>query len=387
MAIDKERQELFDIIKKKLGAPIRKVELTDDQLCALLEIAISNYAEAVQSFVVESNWVSLYGKKGISSMTPKDWAWALSVRTFDMAKDFAYFFSKEVGLQQRGPWELKKDFIELEKGKQVYVIPSGREINKVLYITPPTSDPALFCNYGGLGINFGNGVTGQFAMGSFNSSLGTFGGLYALPLYDVALTSVDMREKNKYLGCDLVYKVTAGPNGTRLIHLESVPGGRFEQMGGFGRIHPAYVWYTYYDTTNATGDECEDLLSNGGLLGGSGSDILLSPDQIPLEKMEYSFLNVKAKTVVRQLLLGEAAETLGLVRGKFSGNINLPNNALTLDYNMLLTMGKEVKQEAMQNLREWLNRLSPFEQIAKEAELVGNLVKTLKAVPLGVYVK
>lgn len=392
MAIDATKQELFDLVRKKLGAPVRKVELTDDQLCDLLKIAQGNYASEMQGFIIESNWMSYYGKTGLSSMTNQDWAWAMSVRTFDMAKQFSYYFSKEVGLQQRGPWELKKDFFEIEPGRQVYVVPAGREINKVLYITNPTTDPALFANYGGITAGFGGGVVGQLGLGggaAFAGMAGAgFGGLYAMPLYDVALVAADMKEKNKFLGCDLVYKVTAGPNGTHLIHLESVPGGRFEKMGGFGRRHPLYCWYTYYDTSNASADECDDLLVNGGLTGGnSGGDVLLSPDQIPLKTMDFNFLNDRAQTIVRNLLIAEAAETLGLVRGKFSGNINMINSPLTMDYNMLLSLGKDMRQDAMTSLREWLQRLDPYTQMEKQAGLVDNLIKVKKGTPLGIYLK
>lgn len=391
MIIDQEKKDLFELVRHKLGAPIRKVELTDEMLCSLLEIAQRNYSEKIQNYIIESNWASLYGKTGLSSMTNTDWAWALSVRTLDMSKEFSYYFSKEVGLQQRGPWELKKDFFEIEPGRQVYVIPAGREINKVLYITNPTTDPALWANYGGITAGFGGGVVGQLGLGggaAFAGMAGAgFGGLYAMPLYDVALVSADMREKNKFLGCDLVYKVTAGPDGTHLIHLESVPGGKFEKMGGFGRRHPAYCWYTYYDISNKSDEECDDLLVNGGLLGGSGSDVLLSPDQVPLSKMDYAFLNDPSKTIVRQLLVGEAAETLGFVRGKFSGNINMVASNLTMDYNMLITFGQNEKKEAMTALTERLTRLSPYEQMEKQADLVKNLIEIRKGVPLGIYVK
>ena len=126
--ITKEQEALFKKVRSELGAPVRKVELTDDQLCDLLENAVSDYAEYAQAFITEANWANLYGKN-LSNM---DLAWAMSVRTLDIAKDYSYYFSKEVGLQQRGPWELKKDFIKLECGKQVYTIPAGRENNKVL---------------------------------------------------------------------------------------------------------------------------------------------------------------------------------------------------------------------------------------------------------------
>lgn len=384
MTIDNEKNQLFKLVRSKLGAPSRKVELTDDQLCDLLSIAVSDYGEKIQNFIIESNWAAFYGKTGLRSMTNLDWAWALSVRSLDMSKEYSYYFSKEVGLQQRGPWELKKDFFEIEPGRQVYVIPAGREINKVLYITNPTTDPALFANYGGITAGFGGSVVGQLGLGggaAFAGMAGAgFGGLYAMPLYDVALVSADMREKNKFLGCDLVYKVTAGPDGTRLIHLESVPGGRFEKMGGFGRRHPMFVWYTYYDTSKASDDDCADLLKNNG-------DILLSPDQVPLSEMDYAYLNAPSKTIVRQLLVGEAAETLGLIRGKFSGNINMINSPITMDYNMLITMGREEKKNAMEALTERLKRMCPWEMMKNQADLIDSLIKIQKGTPLGIYVK
>ena len=109
MELDNEKKKLFRIVRNKLGAPVRKIQLTDEQLCDLLEISVGNYAERVQNFIIENNWASLYGK----DMSNTDIAYALSVRTLDITKDYSQYFSKEVGLQQRGKWELKKDFITL----------------------------------------------------------------------------------------------------------------------------------------------------------------------------------------------------------------------------------------------------------------------------------
>lgn len=384
MIIDDEKRELFKLCRSKLGAPVRKVELTDDQLCDILTIAQQNYSEKIQNFIIESNWASFYGKTNLSAMTNQDWAWALSVRTLDMSKQFSYYFSKEVGLQQRGPWELKKDFFEIEPGRQVYQIPAGREINKVLYFTNPTTDPALFANYGGITAGFGGSVIGQLGLGggaAFAGMAGSgFGGMYAMPLYDVALVAADMKEKNKYLGCDLTYKVTAGPDGTHFIHLTNVPGSRFEKLGGFGRRHPMFCWYTYYDTSQATKDDCDTLLANNG-------DVLLSPDQVPLGTMDFAYLNAPSKTIVRQLFIGEAAETLGFIRGKFSGSINMISSPLTMDYNMLITFGQKEKDAAIQALTERLQRMSPWEMMEKNANMIDNLIKIRKGVPLGIYLK
>jgi hypothetical protein len=41
----------------------------------------------------------------------------------------------------------KKDFVELENGRQVYTIPANREVNEVLWITPPAMSQALLWWY------------------------------------------------------------------------------------------------------------------------------------------------------------------------------------------------------------------------------------------------
>ena len=380
MALDKETQELFEDVRVKLGMGIRKVELTDDTMCRLLKYAVGDYAQYVQSFVIENNWATLYGK----NLTNTDIAFALSVRTLDMAKDYSYYFSKEVGLQNGGPWELKKDFIKLEKGKQVYVIPAGRTINKVLWITPPTTDQALFANYGGFGVSFGGGVVGQMGLGAATafggiSGYGMGAGLWALPAYDVSLMAADLKTKNQLFRSDLVYKVTAGPNGTHLLHLMSTPGSKLTFGAGGVNMYPlqnCYCWYTYYDTNNSNEEDCMK----------QNPDVLLTPDQVPLSKMDYSLFNEPTKALIRQLLTGHASETLSFIRGKFSGNVSMINNPLTMDYQQFMTYGQRERDNALNSLKERLERLSPYYTMQKQAELVDNSVKTLKGTPLGIYV-
>lgn len=380
MALDKETQELFEDVRVKLGIGIRKVELTDDTMCRLLKYAVGDYAQYVQSFVIENNWATLYGK----NLTNTDIAFALSVRTLDMAKDYSYYFSKEVGLQNGGPWELKKDFIKLEKGKQVYVIPAGRTINKVLWITPPTTDQALFANYGGFGVSFGGGVVGQMGLGAATafggiSGYGMGAGLWALPAYDVSLMAADLKTKNQLFRSDLVYKVTAGPNGTHLLHLMSTPGSKLTFGAGGVNMYPlqnCYCWYTYYDTNSDNEEDCMK----------QNPDVLLTPDQVPLSKMDYSLFNEPTKALIRQLLTGHASETLSFIRGKFSGNVSMLNNPLTMDYAQFMTYGQRERDNALNSLKERLERLSPYYTMQKQAELVDNSIKTLKGTPLGLYI-
>lgn len=379
MIIDEEKKSLFKKVRSKLGAGVRGVELTDDLLCDLLEMCVGDYAEKVQNWIIEHQWSTLYGK----NITTTDLAFALSVRTLDFMKDYSYWFSKEVGLQQRGPWELKKDFIEIELGKQVYVIPSGREINKVLYTTPPTTQAALFANYAGIDVGFGGGYAQIGGGGGIGA--GPIGGFYTMPAYDTVLLSADLAFKNRLLRSDLTYKVTAGPNGTRLLHLLSTPGSRFSfgfsgpgtgPSAGIWGLVGCNVWYTYYDVSPSDVDECRRL----------NPDILISPDQVPLEDMDYALLNSPTKTIIRQLLVAEAAHTLGLIRGKNSGKISIPMAELQMDYQMLLSFGNEQKKEVMQKLEERLQRMSPSEIMKRQAEIVESAMQAKRGVPLGMYV-
>lgn len=372
--VTEEIQDLFRKIKSALGAPVRSVEVTDQMLCDYLDMCIEDYSERVNNWLVETQWATLYGK----NVTNTDMAFALSVRTFDMSKDYSYWFSKQVGLQQEGPWELKKDFITIEKGKQVYVVPSGRTINKVMYVNPPTSQAALFANYGGIDIGFGGGVA-QLGGGAY----GPVGGFYTAPAADVAYLATDLQYKNRLLRSDLTYKVTAGPNGTHLIHLMSTPGSKlsFGYMGGVGGglgLVGCEVWYTYYDTTTAEeADEC--ARANAG-------DVILTPDQVKLSKIDYAFLNDPTKTIIRQLLIAKTKQALGLIRGKYSGKVNIPQAEMTMDYAMLNQQGKEEWDATMKTLDERLQRMRPSAIMKEQAELIENTLNVQKHTPLKIYV-
>ena len=317
-------------------------------------------------------------------MSNQEIAFALSMRTLDMTKDYASWFSKQVGLQQHGSYELKKDFIKLEKGKQVYVVPAGREINKVMWVAPPTTDQSLFANYGGFGVSFGGGVMGQMglgaatAFGGTGSAYGMGAGIWAMPAYDVALMATDLSYKQQLLRSDLVYKITAGPDGTHLIHLLSTPGSRLTFGAGGLNMYPlngCYLWYTYYDTTPDNVDECRR----------QNQDVILSSDQVPLDEMDYSYFNSPTKALIRQLLIAHAAATLSLIRGKFSGQVGMINNQLVMDYAQLMTLADKIKDTAMTELKERLQRMTPYETMKRQAELVQSMKEVQKGTPLGIY--
>lgn len=374
MAIDAEKKSLFNKVRVKCGAPLRSVQLEDSQLCELLDMCVEDYAKLVQNWLIENQWTSVYGK----DITTTDMAFALSVRSFDFLKDYSYWFSKEVGLQQRGPWELKKDFITVEKGKQSYSLPAGREINKVLYMTPPTTQTAVMANYGGIDVGLGYGNFAQLG-GGYGISSGPMGGYFIAPAYDTMLLASDLNMKQRLLRGDLTYKVTGGPAGTKILHLMSTPGSNLSFGQAYGNMDSTFglvgsnVWYTYYETkSEKDAAKCRKL----------NPDVLLTPDQVPLDKMEYSFMNEPTKVTVRQLLVAEAKILLGNIRGYNSGVVMLPDAQMTMDYAMLHEQGKAEKDEVIKELMDRLDRMSPKNQLKTMAEMSISMNEVKKTQPV-----
>lgn len=369
MKVTKEIESLFKKCRSALGAPLMEVELLDEQLCDLLELSIEDYAEKVQNWMIENQWATLYGK----DVSNTDMAYALSVRTLDISKDFSYWFSKDAGLQQRGPWELKKDYFTVEEGKQSYLIPAGREINNVMYCNPSTSQAALYANYGGLDtLGFAGGY-GQAGGGSY----GPIGGFYIAQSCDIAYMATDLAYKNRLLRGDLTYKVTAGPDGTHIIHLYSTPGSKLtfgatmSTMGSLSLVGTE-VWYTYYDVTPDNVDECRRQNPN----------VILTPDQVPLENIDYAFLNPPTKVIIRKIFIAKAKQTLALIRGKFSGKISIMDAEAVLDYQMLASQGAEEYKDAMDQLDKRLERMNPYKLLEQQANLVDSMEKILRGKPL-----
>jgi hypothetical protein len=372
-----EREDLFLKFKHSMGAPIRQIELEDEQLCTALDLAIENYSMYVQDWLIENQWQSLYGR----NITTIDMAFALSVRSLDYVQQSTYAYSKQVGLQANGPWELKKDYVSLEAGRQVYQIPAGREINEVLWITPPATSQALLANYGAIDYGFGGG----FAQTGGGTGTGGPGfsrmGYYIAPAFDILLTAADMNLKNRIVRSELVYKITAGPNGTKLLHLLSTPGSKFsfgQGIGGVGssiNMTGCQVWYFYYDTNPENKDAC--LKDN--------PDVIKMPNQVPLSKLDYVDFNEPTKTLIRQLFFAEAKKMLGRVRGKFGGIVGPPEAERTMDYETLISEGNEERKEALERLEARLQRLTSTAQLERAAKEATDLNTALSYHPQGFW--
>jgi hypothetical protein len=352
-----EREKLYTQILHLLGMPVRGVELTEEQMDTFLELSINEYDQMVNDWLIESQWSSLVGL----DMDTQSIANAFTTRNMNFEDQFTYSYSKIVGLQANGPWELKKDYIELVAAQQVYEIPAGREINELLWfsraeLSDSIVDPFLG-GFGGLG-GVGFGGVGGFAQ------VGASGSYFMLPAFDLLMRMQDRNLKNRLIGGDLTYRITAGPEGKKYVHLYNVPGGKFD----FGSIskNNQKVWYWYYDTFDR--DSC--LKAN--------KDVVKLPSDVMTDALVWTDLNRPAQNWVRKYLTTYCKETLGRIYGKFSGDLKVPDSDVKLDYTTLLTEAKDERLKLNEELTQRLERLRPDKMLERKGTEAENLNKALK---------
>lgn len=364
-----ERSQIYTRLKHLLGAPIRSVELEDEMLDSLMELSIQDYEQYTLDWLIESNWVNLVNL----DMSVKSVANALITRTMDFEQQFQYSYSKIVGLQTKGPWVLKKDFFELQAGVQEYEIPAGREVNELLwYSNQPWS---VFGPYGLFGFGFDGAGLGA-NQGGF-AQFGYQGSYFMMSGFDYLIRAQEANILNRILGGTLTYRITALPDGKKLIHLMNTPGGNFN-WSNYSLYAGKKVWYWYYDTEGKDRNQC--LRDN--------PDIIKLPSDVPISGLSWEDLNAPAKQWVRRWFTAYAKETLGRVRGKYSGNLKTPDSEITMDYQSLQNESKDEKSKLEEELKLRLERLRPEKQMEKEALLAKNLNDQLKfhAMPRQIYV-
>jgi hypothetical protein len=357
-----ERSKIYTRVKHLLGAPIRSVEIEDEMMDSLMELSIQDYELYIQNWLIDTNWTNLVNL----DMTQKSVARALSTRTHDFEKQFQYAYSKIVGLQAVGPWELKKDYFELVKNQQTYEIPAGREVNELLWFSNNTS--SLFGPFGMMG--YGYDGAGLGANQSGFAQFGSQGSFFMMSGFDYLVRAQEANILNRILGGSLTYRITAIEGGKKLIHLMNTPGGRFN-WNAYSSYVGNKVWYWYYDVEGPDRDKC--LKSN--------PEIIRMPSDVPMNEMSWEDLNEPAKQWVRRWFTAYVKETLGRVRGKYSGNLKAPDSELTLDYQSLATEAKDEKTKLIEELtgpEGLLTRLRPEKQMEKEALIAENLNKQLK---------
>lgn len=364
-----EREKLFKNVYHQLGMGVREVEITDEQMDTLFCNALEDYSKFINEWLVDQQWGTLSGL----NIEEADFDIAFSTKDLNFVKSFTHAYSKQVGLGTNAPsgvnWELKKDVISLSANTQFYTIPKNREVNEVLWATPSFTAYDTLNPVGWSANEFGWGYGGTM-----------FG--YVQPAYSSLLASSDRAMKNRIINSELSYRITGKADGSKLLHLYPVPGGKYQPSGlgsYFSRnVDGMKVWYFYYETNSKNKGKC--------LSDNSDIAVITRPSDVPIDNLKWSRLNASARTWIRKYLLATSKSLLGAIRGKYSGNLDVTDATIQMDYSFLLEEGKAEVDKLEMGLKERLDGLSYENQLTKRANEAEQLNKILSYSPLGIYI-
>lgn len=353
-----EKNKLYLKTKHECGYPLRPFEITDEMMDSYLEMVIEDYSSLVNQWLIHQQWIGL---EGLSKETG-DFLAAFTTKSNTYMESFTYAYSRQVGLGTNAPaasgWELKRDFIVCSAHTQHYVIPAGREVNEVLWETPPSID---------------GGLVDPFALNAWSAGMMGMSYLgrpaqYVQPTYSTLLAAQDRRMKQRVLQSILTYRITGLASGEKILHLYPVPNDRHEIANTWGKHYTGRkVWYWYYDTDGSEEDRNKCLEEN--------NDIVKLPSDPPISVLQWGKMNTMAQQQIRNFLIAKVKIVIGGIRGFYSGELGVTDKQLTMDYRHLLDEGTSLKEATEKTILDQLEKLSQVNLTKERAEIAENVNK------------
>ncbi len=352
-----DKNKLYLKVKHELGYPLRPFEIKDEMMDSYFEMVIEDYSSLVNSWLIQQQWIGLEGLSKENS----DFLSAFTTKSNNYMQSFTYAYSKQVGLGTNAPaatgWELKRDFIITEENTQHYIIPAGREVNEVLWETPPEID---------------GGLVDPFALNAWSAGMMGMSylgrpALYVQPTFSTLLAAQDRRMKQRVLQSILTYRITGLATGEKMLHLYPMPNDRHEIAGSWGKHYAGRkVWYWYYDTNMGTNrDKCLE----------ENDDIVKLPSDPPTSVLKWDNMNDVARQQIRNLLIAKVKMVIGGVRGFYSGELGVTEKQLTMDYRHLLEEGTKLKEDTEKIILDQLEKLSQEVLTETRAKIAENVNK------------
>jgi len=337
----------------RLGYPLMDVELQDDSMFACFEEAVTTYGNEVFNFKIRENYLSMEGASTGS---------AINNKLVEPTLNRVILISKNYGTEAMvgGPVSRYSGSFNVTASKQEYDldqwaidegITGSIEIRKVFYEAPPAIQ-RYFDPYAGTGTGI-QSLMDTFGFGSYSPGIN----FMLMPTsYDVQLLQGiefnDQIRKSAY---------------------------SFEIINNKLKIFPipkntGKMWFEYYksnDKSKLNFNEATDLITNVG--------------EVPYSNPTYSYINSVGRQWIFNYTLALCKEVLAYIRGKYQ-SVPVPGSEATLNQADLLADARTEKDNLLTNLREMLDQTSRGKQLEAQAIEGENLEKTLKTVPMTIYI-
>ena len=337
----------------RLGYPMMDVELQDQNFFACFEEAVSTYGNEVFQYKIRENYLSMEGSNSGTSINNKIVNPTLD-RVVNISKNYGQ--EAEVGgfvTRYSGSLEMTSSVQEydLDQWAIDQGITGSIEIRKVFYEAPPAI-LRFFDPYAGTGTGI-QSLMDAFDFGSFSPGVNF---LLMPASYDLmkiqAIEFNDQIRRSSY-SFELVnnkLKIFPVPKADGLLKFE---------------------FYKVDDKKAASFIDGTGLITNVG--------------EVPYENPSYTGINSVGRQWIFKYTLALAKELLAYVRGKYQ-TVPVPGSEATLNQADLLADSRAEKTELLTNLREMLDQTSRQAQLERKANEGENISRTLKEVPMTIYI-
>jgi len=337
----------------RLGYPLMDVELQDQNFFACFEEAISTYGNEVFQYKIRENYLSLEGSNSTPTINNKIINPTLD-RVVNVSKN--YGTEAEVGgfvTRHTGSLAVtasKQDY-DLDAWAESQGITGSIEIRRVFYEAPPAI-LRYFDPYAGTGTGV-QSMMDAFDFGSFSPGVN-----FLLMPASFDILKVQAIEFNDQIRRS-TYSFEMVNNKLKLF---PIPKTNYK------------LRFEYYNVDEKKAASFID-----------GTDLITNVAEVPYNNPSYSGINSVGRQWIFRYTLALAKELLAYVRGKYQ-TVPVPGSEATLNQADLLADARTERVDLLGNLREMLDQTSRQSQLERKANESENINKTLKEVPMTIYV-
>ena len=341
----------------RLGYPVVEIELLDDNFYACFEESVSEYSAQVNQFNIKNNYLNLIGQNRSSSVGGRT--------VVDSGLNYVVNVSNAYGTEAMvgGKVDLKKGYIDLEVGEQVYDLQdlwgdvsesfNRIEIRRIFHNQLPAF-ARIYDPYSMTGASYGNVVNELGFAGYSPATQFLMTPLFEDLLRGQAIEFNDMIRKSSYT---------------------------FELVNNKIKIFPiplvAYkVYFEYY---------VDNDKSSSVFVSGSAYQKSSDYSNIPYQNIPYYTINSVGRQWIKKYFLALCKELLGAIRAKYS-TVPIPGGELSLDGAELRSEATAEKEVLITHLREMLDSMTMDKQLEANATKAEKTQEVLKRIPTLIYI-
>jgi hypothetical protein len=118
----------------------------------------------------------------------------------------------------------------------------------------------------------------------------------------------------------------------------------------------------------------------------AGQDGVNNMNTLPFENIPYENINSIGHQWIRRFALALSKETLGQIRGKFSGNVPIPGENVTLNSADLLSQAQAEQEKLREELKTILDELTYNKLLEADKGMIENAKAIVAETPLKIFV-